>query len=111
VDYDRFDAVLVKFPFTEREGHKQRPAIVLSQRAFNASHAHCILAMVTTAARTTWPSDLSLVDVTEAGLRTSCVVRWKVFTLVEDLILGKIGTLSNRDRTAVQARLGDLLAG
>ena len=60
MSYDRFDVILVLFPFTEKKAHKQRPAIVLSDKAFAEAHDHSICAMVTTAGATSWPSDLAI---------------------------------------------------
>ena len=68
MSYDRFDVILVLFPFTEKKAHKQRPAIVLSDKVFAEVHGHSICAMVTTAGTTSWPSDLVISDYVGAGL-------------------------------------------
>lgn len=97
--YSRFDVILVDFPFTEKRGQKRRPAIVLSNNSFNSAHNHAIAAMVTTASNTRWPSDLAIADFVDAGLRTPCVTRMKLFTVADDLIIGRIGTLSTSDQS------------
>jgi mRNA interferase MazF len=99
VTYNRCDVILVNFPFTEKRGQKRRPAIVLSNNSFNSAHGHAITAMVTTASNTKWSSDLPIADFVDAGLQTPCVMRMKLFTVADDLILGRIGTLSTSDQS------------
>jgi mRNA interferase MazF len=103
VSYDRFDVILVLFPFTERKGHTQRPAIVLSDADFNALHQHSIAAMVTTAATTRWPSDVAIKDVVQAGLMVPSVARAKLFTVADGLVIGRIGGLTDADADAISA--------
>ncbi|PWK63880.1 type II toxin-antitoxin system PemK/MazF family toxin [Aminobacter sp. AP02] len=108
--YSRFDVILVNFPFTEKRGQKRRPAIVLSNYAFNTEHNHAVTAMVTTASNTIWQSDLSIADFADAGLRTPCVTRMKLFTVADDLILGRIGTLSTSDQARLALAIQSLFA-
>ena len=95
---------IVPFPFTERPGAKQRPALVLSKRIFN-SRGHTVLAMITSSAHSPWPGDINLRDYGPAGLRTPCIIRLKLFTLDNRLILKTLGRLSSHDRHAVTAAL------
>lgn len=106
---DIFDLVVVPFPFTDRLAVKRRPAVVLSSAEFNEVHKGKILAMVTSAAAR-WESDVALQDWRQAGLHVACWVRFKLFTLDEDLILRKAGALSKRDGEAVKAELSQCLA-
>ena len=101
---DRWDVVLVPFPFSERPGNKRRPALALSTRAFNRV-GHSVLAMITTAAHAPWPGDTPLHDHRTAGLPSPCVVRLKIFTLDNRLILRTIGRLGEADAAAVQTGL------
>lgn len=108
--YDRFDVILVNFPFTEKRGQKQRPAIILSNGSFNRAHGHSLTTMVTTASNTKWPSDLPIIDFADAGLRTQCVARMKLFTVADDLIIGRLGTLSGGDQDRLTEAIGKMIS-
>jgi len=97
---DLSDVVIVPFPFTEKLGEKRRPALVLSQKVFNAN-GHTILAMITTKSHSPWPGDTSIEDLSRAGLHVPCIVRLKVFTLDNRLIIRRSGSLSEKDRQNV----------
>ena len=108
--FEAFDVVVVPFPFTDRAASKRRPALVLSERAaFNAGAGHVVLAMITSASQSEWPLDVRLADLHTAGLTSASVVRMKLFTLDERLILRKAGSLAAADRKAVAAALRKLL--
>ncbi len=95
-----WDVVVVPFPFSERPDSKRRPALVLSKTAFN-ENGHTILAMITTKAHRSRPGDSNIEEHRTAGLNTPCMVRLKIFTLDNRLILKKIGHLSAGDRNRV----------
>lgn len=61
--------------------------------------------MITTAAKSHWPTDVQLADATGAGLTAASLVRLKLFTLDNRLVARTIGTLSPRDRKAVREML------
>lgn len=103
------DVAIVPFPFVEREVAKRRPALVLSRRSFNEDNAHTLFAMITTGARSSWASDLVLADWNAAGLSHRSLIRWKVFTLPNALVLRVAGALSETDRTAAAAALRSVL--
>jgi len=100
---DAGDVVVVPFPFVDVAADKRRPAVVLSRRAFNEAHQHSICTMITTAARSHWPSDIPIADIAAAGLPRACVVRWKVFTLPNAIILRRAGALAPDDYDDVLA--------
>jgi mRNA interferase MazF len=100
VTCERWEVVIVPFPFVEREGVKRRPAVVVSNREFNRA-GHSILAMVTSSEHTPWPGDSRLEDFESAGLRAPCLVRLKVFTLDNRFILRRAGRLSPSDSEKV----------
>ena len=100
--FERFDVVVVPFPFSDRHAAKRRPALVVSDRRFNRVHGHTILAMITTARDSSWPSDTKITDRDAAGLKARSVVRLKMFTLDNDLLVRRIGALAEEDRTKVR---------
>ena len=97
------DVVVLPFPFVDVAGEKRRPSVVLSRQDFNRSNGHSICAMITTANRTNWPGDIAIVDLAAAGLPRPCVVRFKLFTLPNAIILRRAGTLAARDRDNIVA--------
>jgi len=108
--FERYDVVVVPFPFTDRSATKRRPALVISAAdSFNKSAAHSVMAMITSADNAAWPLDIELQDLKAAGLPARSVVRMKLFTLDHRLVLRKAGTLGAKDRAAVNRSLGKLL--
>jgi mRNA-degrading endonuclease toxin of MazEF toxin-antitoxin module len=103
------EAVVVPFPFVEMPVVKRRPAVVLSKADFNGDNGQSILAMVTTAAGSSWPSDIGIEDGGTAGLLRASVVRWKVFTMPNNLIDRKLGTLGTADATNVRHAMQRIL--
>ncbi|MEJ0013569.1 MAG: type II toxin-antitoxin system PemK/MazF family toxin [Bauldia sp.] len=96
------DVVVVPFPFVDRPISKTRPALVFSSAAFNEEHDQSVLAMITTGANSAWPSDIVIGDGKRAGLARRSVIRWKLFTLPNQIILKRIGTLGEKDLAAVK---------
>ena len=111
VTYKPYDVVVVPFPFTDRQAHKRRPALILSDEMhFNKPTGHAVLAMITSQKNPGWPLDTPITDNRQAGLKAPSKVRMKLFTLDVRLILKKIGALTDKDRKAVISALGRLLA-
>ncbi len=108
--FEAFDVVVVPFPFTDKTTSKRRPALVLSAaKAFNKRIAHCVLAMITSAKNSDWPLDVEIEDIDAAGLPSASIVRMKLFTLDDQLVIRKAGALAEQDRKTVTAALHKLL--
>ena len=99
--YNPGDVVDVPFPFIDSPGIKLRPALVLSERSFNETSGAIVLMMVTSAERSHWDTDIELEDWRSAGLRKASIVRWKMFTLDEQLVVSRRGSLTERDRRKI----------
>jgi mRNA interferase MazF len=110
VTFDPYDVVAVPFPFTDKAAAKRRPALVVSAKAFNARHDQIVLAMITAARRSDWPSDIVIEEWAKAGLTVPCRVRLKLFTLDTVLVIGRIGALAKHDRDGVRQALARYLA-
>ena len=108
--YKAFDVVAIPFPFTDRDATKRRPALVISNERFNQQHDQLVLAMITTATDNVWPSDVSLTDWQDAGLKVACHFRLKLFTLDQNLVVKTIGHLSSQDVQSVQAVFAEYVA-
>lgn len=107
--FEAFDVVVVPFPFTDRSTTKRRPALVLSDaKYFNKRVGQSVLAMITSARNSDWPLDVEIQDLDSAGLPSASVVRMKLFTLDDQLVVRKAGTLAENDRKVVIATLRQL---
>nr|WP_248277325.1 type II toxin-antitoxin system PemK/MazF family toxin [Brasilonema octagenarum] len=109
VTFDQFDVVVVPFPFTDTSGSKKRPALVLSDAvAFNTLLSRSVMAMITTRTHAPWVLDVPITDLSSAGLKAASIVRMKLFTLDDALVLRHIGTLAEADKAAVKQALQQL---
>lgn len=110
MNYDRYDVVIVPFPFTDKAQTKRRPALVVSTNsAFNKKVGYSVMAMITSANNPPWPLDVSISGLDVAGLPAPSVVRLKLFTLDHRFIIAKRGVLSDKDRKAVSRALKTVL--
>ncbi len=110
MDFEPFDVVVVPFPFTDKPVSKRRLALIVSTSAFNSRHDQVILAMITSARQSDWPSDVHLQDWQAEGLSVPCRVRFKLFTLGKAMIVSRLSQLSDNDRRTVKTALSDTLA-
>ena len=107
---DAGDVVVVPFPFIDMPVAKVRPAVVISAAQANEREGGTLLAMITTAAGGSRPGDTQLLDLEAAGLRSTCVVRLKLFTLDNRLLSRRVGRLSDQDRARIARLIRDFIA-
>lgn len=108
--FERFDVVRVPFPFTDRQAEKNRPALIISDRAaFNRPAGHSVMAMITSVGHAPWPLDVAISDLKSAGLPAPSIVRFKLFTLDHRLVRGTLGRLAAKDQAKMQKAMRHLL--
>jgi mRNA interferase MazF len=109
--FEAGDLVDVPFPFIDARTTKQRPALALSSAEFQQQTGACLLVMLTSAERSRWPNDVVLEDWASAGLKKPTILRWKVFTLEESLIVGKRGRCTDRDLSSIRKAMLEVFSG
>lgn len=108
--FNTYDVVVVPFPFTDRATTKRRPALILSNaQTFNQKVGQAVMAMITSAKNSDWPLDVEIQDLDSAGLPSASIIRMKLFTLDEQLIIRKAGKLANKDQGEVLNAIHQLL--
>jgi mRNA interferase MazF len=108
--YEKYDVVIVPFPFTDTIDQKRRPAVVLSSHSkFNGQIGHCVMAMITSASHKPLPLDVSINDLDSAGITKASIIRMKLFTIDQRLILEQNGSLSKKDQRQLDKSLEELL--
>ena len=68
------------------------------------------MAMITSAKRSRWESDIPIAHLQAAGLNAPSVVRLKLFTIDTAFILQIRGSLADEDRAALAKRLKQLFS-
>ena len=107
--YKQFSVVVVPFPFTDSVATKKRPALVISNVVtFNKLESKSVMAMITTASHNPWALDVPITDRVSAGLKAKSIVRMKLFTLDDALVIKQIGRLSSKDLNFVKKSLQQL---
>jgi mRNA interferase MazF len=97
------DVVLVRFPFTDQVGYKQRPAVVVSNTAYQRNRSDVILLAITSQIRpTSGFGEAPIADWRAAGLLKPSVFKPILFTAERSLLRKTLGTLSSADQQALR---------
>ena len=103
--YRRGDILLVDFVFTEGTGTRRRPALLLTSDTYNRGRQEAIVAAIIS--NTDWllVGDYLIAEWSAAGLRFPSVATGIIRTIKQWDIVRKLGSISPRDMTGVEASL------
>jgi len=98
MNFQQKELVLLPYPFSDQEGNKVRPAIIISNNNFNRKSEDCIMLPLTSVIKEVPYSVLiTQKDLTSGNLLKPSRIRIdKVFTIRKDLVRMKIGMISNK---------------
>ncbi len=104
------DVVLVPFPFTSQTASKQRPAVVVSTRAYAVERPDVVLMAITSQLRPT-PAfgEVWLADWHAAGLLKPSAVKPVLATFEQRLVIRRLGALQPVDADALAETLARIL--
>ena len=109
--YRSWDIVVVPFPFADQKTNKVRPAVIVSTDILRQRNGKYIVAMITSATNAAQYGDVSISELSAAGLPIASVVRASKVAVIEDQdILKRVGTLPTADRKLVAGQLREYLA-
>lgn len=104
------DVVLVPFPFTSQAASKKRPAVIVSNRDYNAAKPDVVVMAATSQLRPsptlaeTWLGDWQV-----AGLLKPSAVKPVFTTLEHALVIRQLGTLGAGDQAALRKVIAEIL--
>jgi len=102
-NYSIGDVVLVRFPFTNQQGSKRRPAVVVSNQSYNQQKPDVILAAITSQVRTPLGFGEAMIqDWQDAGLLKPSVLKPVVVTVEKAMLAKTLGQLSQSDQQALR---------
>jgi len=106
------DVVLVGFPFTNLQATKKRPAVVISDAAYQQSRPDVILMAITSQIRQPLVfGEHLLQDWQHAGLPKPSVLKPLIATLEQTQIIRSLGQLSAADQRALRNVLHKITIG
>jgi mRNA interferase MazF len=102
--------VLLPYPFTDQEGTKVRPALVISNDNFNKRSDDCVLVPLTTVIKPVPYSILISQQDLDSGklLKTSMIRADKIFTIEKSLIIMDIGKINNKTFDKIKSELAKI---
>jgi mRNA interferase MazF len=108
--YDFGDIVLVPFPFTSQAASKKRPAVVVSNPAYNASKPDIVVMAVTSQLRASaLLGEVWLQDWQAARLLKPSAIKPVFATLEQVMVIRQLGHPSVRDRTSLKNAIQQII--
>jgi mRNA interferase MazF len=99
------DTILIPFPFTNLEGNKLRPAIVLIETDYDLT-----VSFITTQLKWKEATDIELLPSTKSGIKKTSLIRLsKIATVDKSLALGKLVELQQLEMSELNSKLKRLL--
>jgi mRNA interferase MazF len=108
--YEFGDVVLVPFPFTNQSTSKQRPAVVVSTRAYAVERPDVIMMAITSQVRA--GSELGEVWLRHwqaAGLLKPSAVKPVFATFERNLVIRSLGVLSSEDKETLRHVIAQII--
>ena len=104
------NVVLVRFPFTNQTAAKQRPAVVVSSRAYNEAKPDVVVMAITSQLRASAAlGEVWVKDWTAAGLIKPSAIKPVFATLEQVLVIRKLGTLLDADKETLRQTITQVL--
>lgn len=108
--YDFGDVVLARFPFTSQTTSKLRPAVVISNRAYNSARLDVVIMAITSQFRQqAGLGEVWIGDWQAANLLKPSVIKPVFATLEQTLILKRLGALKPADNMALRRAIASVL--
>ena len=102
--FDFGQVVLVRFPFTDQQGSKQRPSVVISNSTYNQTRPDIILMAITSQIRSKLGFGETIIeDWKAAGLLRPSLIKPIIFTAEKSFIRKSLGQLEEKDNKNLKA--------
>lgn len=104
------DVVLVPFPFTDQTAAKRRPAVVVSNSAYNTTRRDIVIMAITSRMREPLAfGETTVGNWQGAGLVKASVIKPVFATIEQGLVIRALGALSAADEATLRASISQLL--
>ena len=98
INYNKWDIILVPFPFTNLKTTKKRPELIISPEEYN-NNLDVVIAFITSKFDLIHKfGDYKIANWMEADLPKPSMIRMKFATIDKSIILKKLGKLTEKDQ-------------
>jgi len=105
INYRPGDVILVNFVFSEGEGVKKRPALIISSEDYHLGRQELIMAAVTSNLDRRLIGDTTVNEWKKAGLVHPSTVTAVIRTIKQNMITHRLGRLTDSDFELVRKNL------
>jgi mRNA interferase MazF len=104
------ELVLLPYPFSDQEGSKVRPALIISNNSFNKKSEDCIMIPLTTVIKEVPYSVLINQENLTSGklLKPSRIRIDKIFTIRQSLVRMKIGVINDSTFKEIKSEISKI---
>lgn len=107
MQYNKFSVIVIDFPFIDdRKKSKVRPAVIVSSDEYSKQTGFVVVAMITSAKHSKLWNDVEITNPEKLELAEPSIIRMKFANVLQADILAKIGTLDEKNQSALQEKLG-----
>jgi len=106
---NKYDVVVVKFPFASSLKYKARPAVIISNRYYNDnSRGTYIILAISSQIDNKLNIEKDIVFWREANLLKPSILKSSIATIEKDFIIEKLGSLLEEDRDRLNRLLDNI---
>ncbi|MCB0279484.1 MAG: type II toxin-antitoxin system PemK/MazF family toxin [Calditrichaeota bacterium] len=105
--YNKWDIILVPFPFTNLKVTKKRPALIVSPAEFNMDQDYVIAFITSNVGAEYRHGDYHLKDWQSAQLPKASMLRMKFATISKSIVVKRLGSISAGDQQNISKSLSE----
>ncbi len=108
--YQKFDILVVSFPFSSQLKEKARPVLVISNDSFNQSKRQDLIVIAISGSldnKLLFEPEIEFWR--EAGLLKSSIIKAAIATIEQQSVIQKLGTLQVGDQPKLKALLAEIV--
>jgi mRNA interferase MazF len=107
--FSQGDVVKVPFPYTDKATRQSRPALIVSTAELQEAHGLIWVAMITSAENRAWASDVTVSNLSVAGLPAPSVIRAAKIATIDAADASRLGKISAAQLKLVLSGMGKRL--
>jgi len=107
---DKYDVIVVKFPFASSQKYKARPAVIISNNYYNKnSRGTYLILAISSQVKNKLEIEQEIIFWKEANLLKPSIFKSSIATIEKDFIIYKLGSLIQNDRDILDKFLNNIL--